>query len=693
MSDPFSFEFNFDNVDDALKTPQGEEAALVSSLEAAPEGSIIMQPAPEAPVEVVVPNTVAEVPKKISFYDRPEIKELMRQQSEAQRMIEEMRVINEEFTREWSEAKADREAFVKKINVELQAYQLRINEANRKREQAIQKVSQASETARRIQRELEDAREAERLAEEAAALEKRWQETVSAWDFMWVSFIKPFQLSCLRFVMEAWENDLHGVLIADQMGLGKTLEAAAAINLIQSHDEFETRIRMACARLPKESAGIKSVLWLCPSAVKTSTVTELRKWGHKGALALPAKGGQEARNGYVGVAHEFGFILVVGYEQLRNYAGKPATPALFEHDWPIVVLDEAHRFKTEGNSTFDGVERIVDTAGFIMPMTGTPLLNKPQDFWAILHMLTRRGKYAGKFESSYRFMNQYTSKWNGVVDFYGKDRLVREVNDMVIRRMRAEVMPELPPKVHTVRAVEFSQAQRDAYDQVRDRMYMEMNDDDVIPVTNFLTMLLRLRQIALWPHGVVIKRPDGTEARLECEDSAKFDEAMNIISELLENDEKVLVFSNFTEPIDEFVRRINAENFMYKGKKALAVAFHGETREDIKEVRKAAFNDPDDPVAVMVGNILAMGEGLNLHHGGCSNVVFLDQYWNPGKNEQAEDRIVRIGQTASSINVVILRGEQCVDHYIAKLLEDKEGMINGVINRKEFKKYMDEGLI
>jgi SNF2 family DNA or RNA helicase len=103
------------------------------------------------------------------------------------------------------------------------------------------------------------------------------------------------------------------------------------------------------------------------------------------------------------------------------------------------------------------------------------------------------------------------------------------------------------------------------------------------------------------------------------------------------------------------------------------------------------FNRPDSPLRVMVGNIRAMGTGLNLQDA-CSHAIFLDLDWSPGSNEQAEDRLHRQGQE-NNVTIHIIQAEDTVDGFIALKLEQKQGLIEGIIERDELRRALQEGLI
>jgi SNF2 family DNA or RNA helicase len=350
------------------------------------------------------------------------------------------------------------------------------------------------------------------------------------------------------------------------------------------------------------------------------------------------------------------------------------------------------------------VERVCKNAGYLIPMTGTPVPNRPIEMWSILHMLTLKGKYEGKFAESHRFENEYlgwaSTPTNAKFMPGAYDRLIDNVKDMVLRRRKDEVLLDLPDKIREVRFVELQGAQRDAYEQMRNEFFIWLDEQktDYVGTQNMLAQMTYLRQIALLPAGVTLKGQNGEEDRhLDIWESAKIDDAIGIIEDLLEADEKVLVFSNFNAPLKYLLQRVHDLRATtdvagaHSRQEIETGLIIGGVDEKKRDVIAARFADPSDPMMVVAGNIAAMGVGLNLQ-GACSHAIFLDLFWNPGVNEQAEDRIHRQGQR-SNVTIHIIQAENTIDGFIAKKIEDKAMMIEGMIERDELRQALKDGLI
>lgn len=608
-----------------------------------------------------------------------------------------------------AKAKQDKDAFEQSIAEQLAAHRAKVREMQQMEQNVaslLVKTQQSEDALRGNFVMLLAGLEAHA---ELEATQAEWEMILADQDWLWVKSIFEYQKTGCEFIASGLRRGIFGVALLDQMGLGKTLQATAAINLIQYTEDYEEIIAPRIPRMPQPTNGNYpacwySVLWVCPNSIKSSTMREIAKWSSD-LKVVKLEGNAAERDALVRMAHDQGLVLVVSYEQLRQRNDMDLTPALFEFDWPLVVMDEAHRFKNETSGTFMNVERVCNNAGYVIPMTGTPVPNRPIEMWSILHMLTLKGKYEGKFADSSRFETDYlgwaSTPTNARFLPGAYDRLIDNVKDMVLRRRKDEVLLDLPDKIREVRFVELTGQQRDCYEQMRTEFFIWLDEQksDFVSGQNMLAQMTYLRQIALLPAGVTLKgNPDqGTVDRhLDIWESAKIDDAIGIIEDLLESDEKVLVFSNFNAPLKYLLQRV--EDLRYttdidpRGRREIETGLIiGGVDERKRDVIAARFADPEDSLMVVAGNIAAMGVGLNLQ-GACSHAIFLDLFWNPGVNEQAEDRIHRQGQR-SNVTIHIIQAENTIDGFIAKKIEDKAMMIEGMIERDELRQALQDGLI
>lgn len=602
-----------------------------------------------------------------------------------------------ELANEMKAVKSEQDVYLAEVRQQMAAYKSRMRaiEADKKGIEAS--IAAAENKKAKVLADIDHHLEAIKAKELLQAVRSRWREIIAQHDWLWNKVAREYQRIGIEFIASGVDRDLGGIALLDQMGLGKTLQARGAIDLIQNHPEFSALLKSRLNDWDETCSWSSAVLWVCPDSIKEATAKELGKWSDAPVMVLEGTPG--IRRHIVELAHRAGMTLIVGYAQTRDRGDGPVTPELFEHDWPIVVMDEIHMAKNRERSTFFNTKKLVERSAFCIPMTGTPIDNKAEEFWTILHLLTQKGKRSGEFQSFPQFERRYLTSWDGMFQYGQFDDLMESVSDMMVRRRKDEVLEDLPDKIRLVHFVQMTGKQLDVYNQMRERLIVWLDEQEgkYIGATNFLAKLTYLRQIAMYPGGVRVKGAEG-EADLffDCEESAKLDRAMLLIREYMASDEKVLIFANFNLPLHRIEKLIADEGLTWTDRDGRirdvkTAAITGKTKRSDRLPIQEAFNDPDSDVRVVVGNIKAMGLGLNLQEA-CSNEIFLDLYWNPGANDQAEDRCHRLGQKAS-VTVNIIQAENSVDAFIAQILEKKLGISNDMVERDSLRKALDEGLI
>lgn len=635
--------------------------------------------------------------------------ELIRQQ--IAEVLKEMEVFEADaavIKTQMTEAKSQRLEFLQAVRTQLSNFDSQVAKIERHYKDVERQVREAETRKKKLLADISHAEEAKQALKDLETARARWKDIIAEHNWLWADKAREYQMVGIEFIASGIDRDLGGIALLDQMGLGKTLQAQGAVNLIQAHPKFEDfmyrRLEMWRAEADA-SRGLaptwaSAVLWVCPDSIKDSTQRELAKWSDAPVVVLPggSDGTPMMRENIARMAHQQGFTLVVGYAQLRDRGDYPVTPELFNHEWPIIVADEMQQARNENSSTFINLRKLVRNSGYFIPMSGTPVENKAIEFWVMLNLMTQNGRRKDEFPTSYQFENMYLYSSSQHFMHGAFERLMKSVQDMVLRRRKDEVGIDLPDKMREIRVVQMKGKQRELYDMMRDRLmvWLDEQKSDSVQATNFLSQLTRLRQIACLPSGVRIKNDDGSETVLNCDESAKLDEAMALIRLMMESSEKCLVFGNFNFPLYELQRRIEEENLTWTDSEGNERPVRtGAITGDIKGQDRAAiqerFNDPQDDLRVVVGNVLAMGLGLNLQ-GACSECIFLDLYWNPGRNEQAEDRLHRMGQK-NPVNIHILHADETVDNFIAMIIEKKAGVFEAMFERAELRKALEDGLI
>lgn len=331
----------------------------------------------------------------------------------------------------------------------------------------------------------------------------------------------------------------------------------------------------------------------------------------------------------------------------------------------------------------------------VFPMTGTPLLNKPSDLYPLLHIIDDKA-----FDSQKNFENAFCHVgYDGRVTFKsgGLESLTKKLGGRYIARTRQTAGVVLPEQTIVVHDIEMDHEKYPKQAKViRDlsRHAMLIFDDETknIPALQVIELILRKRQANVWPGGINLKDPETGmvifSVEEEVKESIKLDKiigwdkesrsVVGLAPELVESGERVVIFSQFKSPLIELERRMN--------KVGIRVArFDGDTPQSKRDTIKIDFDrkftgESNYQFDVLLCNYRTGGVGLNFT--AATQIIILDEEWNPGKAEQAYGRVHRIGQTEKS-TVHILRLARTIDEWMANLIEGKKAMIDGFDNATE----------
>ncbi|MEM9801428.1 MAG: DEAD/DEAH box helicase [Planctomycetota bacterium] len=411
--------------------------------------------------------------------------------------------------------------------------------------------------------------------------------------------LRPYQRDALGWMKFLQDLGLGGCL-ADDMGLGKTVQVLAML------EAWRTRRRTS-------DEPHRPSLVVAPRSLVFNWLDEAARFAPN-LVTLDYTGSDRKRRWDDEIA---GVDLVLTtYGTLRRDA-----PSLAEVEFDHVVLDEATAIKN-ANSQAAKAARLL-RARHRLALTGTPVENDLADLWSLFEFLN-----PGMLGRSKLFRDWAGSRGrtNDVEALRGA------IRPFFLRRTKEDVLTDLPPKTEQVLHVELSPKERRRYDELKRHFRAQLldedgGDDESLGGTNkiqVLEALLRLRQAACHP-GLV-------DAAYEGESSAKLDELLERIGEVVHDGHKVLVFSQFTRLLALVRRRLDERDITYE-------YLDGRTRKRKERVERFQ-GDPDCPVFLI--SLKAGGHGLNLT---ASDYVFLlDPWWNPAVESQAVDRAHRMGQ-------------------------------------------------
>jgi hypothetical protein len=441
--------------------------------------------------------------------------------------------------------------------------------------------------------------------------------------------LRPYQIAGFRFLAYLSSNRFGGIL-ADDMGLGKTLQTLTWI-----------------AWLRKTTTAISGPsLIVCPKSVVDNWVDEAERYFPGLPISALKKPELHAKS------IEPGQVLVLNYTQLRILSEN-----LAQIEWEIVIFDEGQYLKNPNSQTAQSA-RALKAAHKIL-LTGTPIENKLLDLWSLMHCVM-----PGALGTQSLFKREFQDSG----DAESRARLSRRARPFLLRRTKEEVALELPPKIEEDIRVTIEGKQEELYRaeiKVARQNLLKIEDGEQLNKERFnlLTSLLRLRQICCHPALAGLKDETATSAKLEA--------LVDLLEPLVQQGNKVLVFSQFVEMlrlIEERIGNLGCPLFKLTGQT--------ENRGDlIMDFRR----DPGPGVFLI--SLKAGGSGLNLEV--ASYVILFDPWWNPAVENQAIDRTHRIGQT-KTVFAYRLLVRDTIEDKIRQLQMRKYKLAKNVLGEEAF---------
>ncbi len=427
-----------------------------------------------------------------------------------------------------------------------------------------------------------------------------------------VATLRGYQETGIDWLCALRESKL-GALLADDMGLGKTLQALCAMR--------------------------GRTLVVSPTSVLHNWVDEIKRF-RPGLTYNIYHGSGRKLNGDRDVTLTTYALLRIDADQLAA-----------EH-WNTLILDEAQAIKNPDSKVAQAAYRL--TGDFRMTLSGTPVENRLDELWSQFHFINR-----GLLGTRRDFEQRY-AKPIDAGDEETAARLRDRIRPFLLRRLKRDVAPELPPRTDVVLHSTLTQSERDTYDAIRAAALSEVvaQLSSGANVMQALEVLLRLRQAACHPALVPGQNADS---------SSKIELLLEFLDEVLSEDHKALVFSQWTSLLDLVEPHLRRAEIPF-------TRLDGATRDRAAVVRH--FQAPDGP-PVLLASLKAGGLGLNLTAADC--VFILDPWWNPAAEDQAADRAHRIGQNRP-VMVYRLVAEDTVEERIIALQEKKRALSEAALS-------------
>jgi superfamily II DNA or RNA helicase len=440
--------------------------------------------------------------------------------------------------------------------------------------------------------------------------------------------LRPYQQQGLNWLQHLRLHGLGG-LLADDMGLGKTAQTIA--HIVVEH---------AAGRLTRPA------LVVVPTSLVPNWSAELARFApHLRVVVLHGLDRHE-RRASLGAAH----VVITTYTVLARDVAQMAG-----HAWHMVVLDEAQAIKNPSAKATHAVCRL-DTAHRLC-LSGTPIENNLDELWSQFAFLM-----PGLLGHRKHFTKRFRTPIEKDADPVRRRQLAVRIRPFILRRTKAAVATELPPKHTILRRITLGPEQRELYETIRATLHSEVREEIAArglahSQIAVLDALLKLRQVCCDPR--LVKLP---AARLGGQ-SSKLEDLLEMVGEMVAEGRRILLFSQFTSMLDLMKPRLAAAGIPF-------VELRGDTRDRAAPV--ASFQAGDVPLFLI--SLKAGGRGLNLT--AADTVIHYDPWWNPAVEDQASDRAHRIGQTKSVFVYKLIAADTVEERIVA--LQERKAALAGI---------------
>ena len=422
-----------------------------------------------------------------------------------------------------------------------------------------------------------------------------------------------------------------GGILADDMGLGKTLQVISVLSAAKAEG----------------TAGTSLVV--CPASLIYNWLEELSRFSPE-LRAVAVAGNQFERAGIIENILQYD-VAVTSYDLLKRDI------SLYENiRFNYEIIDEAQYIKNHSTAAAKAVKVISSRIRFAL--TGTPIENRLSELWSIFDYLMPGFLYG--YETFRKELEAPIAKKN---DPQATEKLRRMTSPFILRRIKNDVLKDLPDKIEEVRYAAFDTEQRRLYDAQVANMKGMLEGSDQSEINRnkirILAELTRIRQICCDPSLIFEDYKGESAKRIAC---------IELVKSAIEGEHKILLFSQFTSMLELLERDLDAEGIAY-------YKITGSTPKQERVELVQAFNGDSTPVFLI--SLKAGGTGLNLT--GADVVIHYDPWWNVAAQNQATDRAHRIGQTRI-VSVYRLIAKNSVEEKILELQESKKNLADEILS-------------
>lgn len=433
-----------------------------------------------------------------------------------------------------------------------------------------------------------------------------------------------------------------GGILADDMGLGKTIQLVSVILFyVENWGDMES---------------LKPSLVICPSSLTLNWFNEIKKFAPSLKVLLINGNAQERKN-KIEKINDYN-VIIESYDILKRdieiYKEK-------NYEFKYAIADEAQYIKNNNTQNFKAIKEINAETRFAS--TGTPIENSLSELWSIFDFVM-----PGYLFSYRKFKELYETPIVKNEDQSAMKKLKMLIEPFILRRIKEDVLTELPDKTITILNNEMEEEQQKIYMSYMAQVKQEIETE--ISVNGFeksqikiLSLLMRLRQICCHP-SLFIENYKG--------ESSKLKQCIQIVKDAIESGHKILLFSGYTTMFEIIEQELKKENITY-------YKLTGQTKVGDRIKLVDEFNENPD-IKVFLISLKAGGTGLNLI--GADMVIHYDPWWNLSAENQATDRTYRIGQK-KNVQVYKLITKNSIEEKIYELQQKKAKLIDNMLSTKE----------
>lgn len=453
------------------------------------------------------------------------------------------------------------------------------------------------------------------------------------------------------FQREAWEDkrDLEAWGHLWEMGTGKTLEILMQALWLYDQGEIDGIVVLAPKGVYRNWEEVE-----IPKHVPDWADVDVMSWISK--TPIPKK--DKTRFAEL-LKHRGLAVFAMNYEATITKHGGDALKKFLTGRRCLLVCDESARLKTPGSKTSMRVVAAAKYARFRRILTGTPVTQGPFDVYSQIRVLDENFWKDRGIPTFHLFKNRYgvfekrgsgSQQWNQLLRYRNLDELKGFVAEITDRKLKSEVLADLPPKLYSKKVFSLDPDQRKLYDELRSELRAFLDSGEEISADFALTKLTRLQQIACGFTGTDEETvvPVGENVRLAA-----------LLDLLTEVQGKAIIFARWTWEVDQIVAALGDE----------CVRFDGLVGDEERQEAIHAFQDSDDGPRWFVGKVSVAGEGITLTRAGtviyCSNSYRLDQ------RLQSEDRAHRAGMPNRAVHYIDLVALGTYDEPILDALRSK----------------------